>query len=300
MKLEIENKKLAFIAVSLVLLAVVGFGSAYADNLILNLATPAAGSVPAAGHSSTAIAVNIPDQGDMLLQDAIDGGHLGAGGAGGAGLGAWNSTDSDQVGGTGAALAHNTVYQASTDGFVVAELIAGHCGQGVEGYTDGSSPPTTLKVWNGSGYIDTGGAAITLPVKANDYWKVKRKRTDGVCWGTLNMQWLPLLGGAGGGSLNTYESTWTSVTRGSTYTFVHSLGVEPFMIQLFVSDTADGSGRVAVAPYGETNAYGLQVVDSDSSEIKIRANVFLVNVVDAGGIGWQPQTAFVKVKAITS
>jgi hypothetical protein len=110
-------------------------------------------------------------------------------------LGAWNTTNSGQIGGTGAVLEHNAVYRASSDGFVVAEMIAEHCGQGVEGYTDSTSNPSTLRAQNGSGYIDTGGASITMPVRANDYWKVKRKRTDGYCWGTLNIYWIPFIYG---------------------------------------------------------------------------------------------------------
>jgi len=124
-----------------------------------------------------------------------------AGGSGGSiAFGAWDKTDSGQIGGTGAVLARETTYRAAGDGFIVAEMIAGHCGQGLEGYTDSAVNPSTLRAQNGSGYIDTGGAAITMPVKANDYWRVKRKRTDGVCNGVVNIYWIPLVDGGGGGA----------------------------------------------------------------------------------------------------
>ncbi len=129
-------------------------------------------------------------------------------GVAGASLGEWDSTDLGQVGGTGTTLARETIYQAIGDGFVVAEMIAGHCGQGIEGYTDSESNPTTLRVQNGSGYIDTGGAGITMPVKANDFWRVKRKRTDGYCDGPVNIYWIPLIGGGSAGD----TCYWTGYT----------------------------------------------------------------------------------------
>lgn len=79
------------------------------------------------------------------------------------GLGDWTTTDIDAV-----TLADNTVYQAVTDGFVIAngnssELL-------MYGYTDDSNPPTTQRAIGGGSsgnHYDT----FFMPVKKDDYWK---------------------------------------------------------------------------------------------------------------------------------
>lgn len=80
--------------------------------------------------------------------------------------------------GAWASRSNNTVYQAATDGFV-------HCyntaATNVEGLTDSSTPPTTIRTRNG--YTTGGNFGITMMVKKNDYWKVT---------GTSNVFWLPL------------------------------------------------------------------------------------------------------------
>jgi len=53
-----------------------------------------------------------------------------------------------------------------------------------------------------------------------------------------------------GGGASTYDSGWFAVTTNTTYTKAHGLGVEPFMAQLWISDTSDGSGDVLPAPHG--------------------------------------------------
>jgi len=82
----------------------------------------------------------------------------------------------------------DTVYQASTDGFVVATYqVAGTLG-GLLGYTDSSNPPTTQRAAN-TQYDATYNlnGAITFPVRSGDYWKVTTS-------GTLNtsqISWVP-------------------------------------------------------------------------------------------------------------
>jgi len=82
--------------------------------------------------------------------------------------------------GSWAARANNTVYQAATDGFIIA--ITPNGATQVFGYTDGSNPPTTVRAVN-----YTNGAApicsITMPVRKGDYWKVT---------GASTVYWMPV------------------------------------------------------------------------------------------------------------
>jgi microcystin-dependent protein len=61
----------------------------------------------------------------------------------------------------------DTVYQAATDGYVIAYCTSGSgtfaC------YTDSSNPPTTVRATDTN---TSGNASVTCPVKKNDYWKV--------------------------------------------------------------------------------------------------------------------------------
>jgi hypothetical protein len=99
-------------------------------------------------------------------------GELHSHGAGVA-LGAWDAT-----------RAIDTVYQATTDGFVTAMVLARNGAADIgylNGYTDGSNPPTTrrLNCWGSSWFYGTNfGGSFTMPVKKGDYWKVEK----GTAW----------------------------------------------------------------------------------------------------------------------
>lgn len=86
-----------------------------------------------------------------------------------------------QVGlGDWAAKANNTVYQAATDGFVVATVTGS--GTNCVGYTDTNNPPTTARITS----YNTGNynlSPIMFPVKKGHYWKVT---------GANDVQWIPL------------------------------------------------------------------------------------------------------------
>lgn len=70
-------------------------------------------------------------------------------------LQAWQTKSSD------------TVYQASTDGFVVAHGF----GANKHGYTDSSNPPTIERARDVADYVISVGM-LSFPVRKNDYWKV--------------------------------------------------------------------------------------------------------------------------------
>ena len=74
---------------------------------------------------------------------------------------------------------NDTVYQATTDGFVCAWSSAST--SYVTGFTDSNNPPTVARVANSSGDYDRSG--ITMPVRKGDYWKV----TD-----AQSVYWIPL------------------------------------------------------------------------------------------------------------
>jgi len=75
---------------------------------------------------------------------------------------------------------NNTVYLASTDGFVLA-MSSGISGL-VRGYTDGSSPPTTQRHGNQDGST-SNLMGMCMPVRKGDYWKVT---------GAGTVSWLPV------------------------------------------------------------------------------------------------------------
>jgi len=75
---------------------------------------------------------------------------------------------------------NNTVYFATTDGFVCA---SGPANTTVSGYTDNSTPPTIRRLLSSSGGFDHPGA-ITMPVKKGSYWKVTGA--------TVSVWWIPI------------------------------------------------------------------------------------------------------------
>lgn len=84
-------------------------------------------------------------------------------------------------------LGNGTIYQAATDGIVVAWSFAsaGQGGNYTDGYTDSSASPTT-KVQEDRHTSTYGSSNACFPVKKNDYWKVV------IGGGTVNIFWMPL------------------------------------------------------------------------------------------------------------
>jgi len=99
------------------------------------------------------------------------------------------STFAGGIFGSWATKVKNTVYEAASDGIVVAY---GSGGSGTTdhmiGYTDGSNPPTTIRIVSGEGAEQYLG--FTMPVRKGDYWKVST--TGANC--TFVVRWLPIGG----------------------------------------------------------------------------------------------------------
>ena len=98
--------------------------------------------------------------------------------------------------GSWSAKSFGTIYQAATDGFVVAEINCDTNGDRgyLLAYTEGDSDPQELRAsasvhdWTGS---DTRvpRASLMMPVRSGHYWKVTKTDTAGACAGTV--YWLP-------------------------------------------------------------------------------------------------------------
>lgn len=85
--------------------------------------------------------------------------------------------------GTWLVRSSDTVYQASTDGFIVV-YIPDNTRANI--LTDSSNPPTTLMISGNEGYPSSPGG-VNCPVRKNDYWKVVT--TTGP---VPTVRWLPL------------------------------------------------------------------------------------------------------------
>ena len=85
------------------------------------------------------------------------------------GLGAWVSRSKD------------TTYLAETDGFVIAYTdYPGSAGLTLEGKTDTSNPPTTVRAFQQTGQYASG--FISFPVLNGNRWRVECGRTTTVWW----------------------------------------------------------------------------------------------------------------------
>lgn len=103
-------------------------------------------------------------------------------------LGAWDATKLQGV-----------IYQAATDGLVVASLYTG--GDGPRGYiiiySDSSATPSTVRSNCAVHEHDSADTivpycGITVPVKKNDYWELVK--TDTVATPVLTLYWIPIGG----------------------------------------------------------------------------------------------------------
>ena len=110
-----------------------------------------------------------------------------------------NLTISDSVTFTNGALgawdissySTNTIYQASSDGFVNAYYFREYGSDiRISGITDSSDSPTQTISTQEVSFADTGGVNVMFPVRNGDYWKV----TTSGGWGTETsaVNWIPL------------------------------------------------------------------------------------------------------------
>jgi hypothetical protein len=166
--------------------------------------------------------INATQYCDQNGANCVAGGSLGGGGGGG--FGAWEGKTA------------GTVYQASSDGFVVA-MADGPSGSGyIEGYTDSSASPSTKVMWSSDQWSGQKGG-VTFPVRKNDYWKVTTS-----FWATV--YWVPAASSGGGAS--DPKSGYATPCWGdsvTTQTIAHGLGRIPKKISFhFDPQTTTSSG----------------------------------------------------------
>ncbi|MEA1926875.1 MAG: hypothetical protein U9N73_01610 [Candidatus Auribacterota bacterium] len=95
-----------------------------------------------------------------------------------------------------AARSYNTNYLAATDGFVVASAYINPGNHSrftldMQGYTDSSNPPSTLRAQSGyiwAAYAGSYTAGFTMPVKSGNWWRVAYTGK----YSTLKLFWVPL------------------------------------------------------------------------------------------------------------
>ena len=82
---------------------------------------------------------------------------------------------------------NNVNYLAATDGFVCA--YGSGVNGSVEGYTDATTTPSTLRVCTQGDVQQAGRYGLTMPVRKGDYWKVTGATNGGFGAG---LWWIPL------------------------------------------------------------------------------------------------------------
>jgi hypothetical protein len=83
-----------------------------------------------------------------------------------------------------------TVYQAASDGFVLADTISLYSSCGLpRGFTDGGNPPTTQRAGRYS--YAYSNASIMMPVRKGDYWFIDVGGDVGTCAPRYVVSWIP-------------------------------------------------------------------------------------------------------------
>ena len=109
----------------------------------------------------------------------------------GGGFGVWNDRNKD---GGADTVTYNVIYQATTDGFVIASVEGD---SQILAYTHANQASVTNNNAAALRAIEHHGqnnwynwGSITMPVKKGDYWKIRRIYTGGT--GTVTVQWMPI------------------------------------------------------------------------------------------------------------
>lgn len=89
--------------------------------------------------------------------------------------------------GVWASKSGSTVYQAATDGFIVATFLGSASGSSIEVITDSSSMPTTIRATQDCAQAYSPNGTAMVPVRKGDYWQV-----NFVNGGTPVLFWIPM------------------------------------------------------------------------------------------------------------
>jgi len=169
--------------VSSIVNADIDAGAAIADTKLATIST--AGKV-----NTTALVTTSQAAGDVMYNDGTNwvrltkdaGKYLKSG----ASAASWDTPATSTTLGTWASRSNDSVYQAATDGFVVAYCNTSQGKQTLIGFTDSSNPPTTARcIVRNSG--DAEHMSIMFPVRKGDYYKA-----TGSYFSTGAINWIPL------------------------------------------------------------------------------------------------------------
>jgi hypothetical protein len=96
-----------------------------------------------------------------------------------------------------------------------------------------------------------------------------------------------------------YDSGWFAVSQMTSYTKAHGLRAIPDLIQVWYSNTPDGSGDVVLigspAFSGDRPAY---IVGVDETSITLRSQTYIAIYHDADGAVRGPRSGYIKIVAI--
>jgi len=101
-------------------------------------------------------------------------------------------------------------------------------------------------------------------------------------------------------SLAKYDSGWFAASKGVTYSKAHGFGAVPTMIQVWYSDTADGSGDVVVlgADTNDTHGTMATVVDVDATYIHVRGHASIARYRDLDDVWHNETSGYLRITAL--
>ena len=101
-------------------------------------------------------------------------------------------------------------------------------------------------------------------------------------------------------TIKKYDSGWYAVAVNTTYTKAHGLGAVPTTVQVFYSDTSDGSGDVASVahPFGAGGSDNASLCEMDATNIKVRTGNNVAYYRDASGAAKSPTSGYHKIVAL--
>lgn len=98
-----------------------------------------------------------------------------------------------------------------------------------------------------------------------------------------------------------YDSGWFAVTTNTSYTKTHNLGTTKVLISIYISDTSDGSGKIAMGQgeltvdgAGNRNQCGIRTLTTSTVVLRTGA-ARLANTNDADGNSWTPTSGYARI-----
>jgi hypothetical protein len=172
-------------------------------------------------------------------------------------------------------------------------------------YVSGGSYPVAGGLANQTAYA-LGAQSIAADASIYSYGKICAGNSSGNCEGSGGV----VISGTGikfpdGSSQTTssrptkYDSGWFAANTATQYVRNHGLGSVPDIVQVWYSDTADGSGDVSMI--GSTNyaAATTTINDVDSTSVRIHSgSIAITYYYSSASVYKAPTTGYIKIVAI--